>query len=203
MRKFPIELLWLAILIVPLSCGGGGGGGGGSSQQVTVAIKPPSATVPLGNTQSFTATVTGSNAKVTWSVQEGSAGGAVSTAGSYQAPNTAGTYHVVASTDTSPPVTASAPVTVPIQVQVTPPTDTCTVGDVVDYAANVLGSANQAVTWTIQEGAAGGSISSAGVYKPPAVAGTYHIVATSAVDTTRPGVVPVTVQTSNGTVTIQ
>jgi WD40 repeat protein len=55
--------------------------------------------------------------------------------------------------------------------------------------ATVTGSSNTGVTWNIQEGAAGGSISAAGVYTaPPVVAngtGTFHIVATSQADPTK------------------
>jgi hypothetical protein len=57
----------------------------------------------------------------------------------------------------------------------------------------VTGAADPAVTWSVQEGAAGGTITPAGVYTLPADAGTWHVVATSRADPSRSAVVPVTV----------
>ncbi len=55
------------------------------------------ATVPEGGSLSFLATVKGvANTTVTWSVQEGTTGGSITSSGVYTAPNTLGTYHVVA-----------------------------------------------------------------------------------------------------------
>jgi hypothetical protein len=48
----------------------------------------------------------------------------------------------------------------------------------------------------VQEGAAGGSITSAGVYTAPAGAGTYHVVARSAADSTKVATATVTVSAS-------
>lgn len=80
---------------------------------VTVAIAPTTATVDACTTYTFRATVTGTqDSAVTWSVSEGSTGGTVSSAGVYSAPDTAGTYHVVAASRASPAATASATVTV-------------------------------------------------------------------------------------------
>jgi hypothetical protein len=53
---------------------------------VAISISPTSATVGIGQTQQFTATVTGtSNTTVTWSVVEGSSWGSVSSSGLYTA----------------------------------------------------------------------------------------------------------------------
>ncbi len=80
---------------------------------VEVSINPASVTVPAGGTQTFTATVTGStNTAVTWSVQEGAAGGTITSAGVYTAPATAGTYHVAATSQAAPTKSAVATVTV-------------------------------------------------------------------------------------------
>ncbi|MCW3099895.1 MAG: chiB1, partial [Chthonomonadaceae bacterium] len=67
----------------------------------------------------------------------------------------------------------------------------------------VTGTSNTAVTWSVQEGASGGSISSSGVYTPPATAGTFHVVATSVADATQQSVVPVIVQAGSASGTIQ
>jgi hypothetical protein len=49
------------------------------------------------------------------------------------------------------------------------------------------------VTWSVQEGAAGGTITPTGVYTAPENAGTYHVVATSAADISRTAVAAVAV----------
>lgn len=89
---------------------------------VTVSLLPGSVTVGTGATIQFTASVSGAtNTTVTWSVQEGSTGGTVSSTGLYTAPSTAGTYHVVAVSNadngksamaivTATPASATAPV---------------------------------------------------------------------------------------------
>lgn len=79
---------------------------------VSVAISPTSASVVVGNTRQFSATVSGtSNTAVTWAVQE-SGGGTVSASGLYTAPGTAGTYRVRATSVADPTKSASATVTV-------------------------------------------------------------------------------------------
>jgi hypothetical protein len=80
---------------------------------VAVGVSPSSATVARSATQPFTASVTGtSNTGVTWSIQEGAAGGAVSSAGLYTAPSSAGTFHVVATSVADPTKSAMATVSV-------------------------------------------------------------------------------------------
>jgi chitinase len=83
------------------------------AQQVSIALTPTSASLVLGATRAFTVTVTGAaNTAVTWSVQEGPAGGSVSTSGVYTAPRTAGTYHVIATSQADTTKRATATVTV-------------------------------------------------------------------------------------------
>ncbi len=92
---------------------------------VTVTISPTEAKVVAGEAHDFAATVTGSgDSDVTWSVEEGSAGGkvvnhgaqaqggTVSTVGVYIAPSTPGTYHVVATSKADPAKSVAAEVTV-------------------------------------------------------------------------------------------
>ncbi len=79
---------------------------------VSITVNPSSTTLDQGATQPFTATVTGStNTAVTWSVQE-AGGGSVTAAGLYTAPNTAGTFHVVATSQADASKSAVAIVTV-------------------------------------------------------------------------------------------
>lgn len=60
------------------------------------------------------------------------------------------------------------------------------------FTAEVTGTSDAAVTWSVQEGNAGGQVS-AGLYAAPATPGTYHVVATSVADASRQGVATVTV----------
>ena len=80
---------------------------------VTVSVDPASTSVPAAAKKQFTCTVTGSsNTSCSWTVQEGSAGGGVSSTGEYTAPSSAGTYHVVATSQADSAKNASATVTV-------------------------------------------------------------------------------------------
>src|SRR5205823_4807157 len=80
---------------------------------VTVAIRPSSVTLPLGGTQTFTATVMGTtDTAVTWSIQEGTQGGTITSEGVYTAPSATGMFHVVASSQADTSKSATATVTV-------------------------------------------------------------------------------------------
>jgi hypothetical protein len=68
--------------------------------------------------------------------------------------------------------------------------DACTT---IAFTASVTGATDRSVTWSVQEGAAGGTITTAGVYTLPADAGTWHVVATSRADPTKKAIVSVTV----------
>lgn len=83
-----------------------------NKKNVVVSVNPASATVKVGTTQAFTATVTGdSNTAVTWRV-EGSNNGSITSNGVYTAPATAGTYRVVATSVADTKRSATATVTV-------------------------------------------------------------------------------------------
>jgi len=162
---------------------------------VTVSITAASSTVYATMTDQFTATVTGpSNTAVTWSIQEGSAGGTISASGLYTAPATAGTYHVVATSQADPTKSATAAVTVTVAaVSITAASSTVYATLTDQFTATVTGSSNTAVTWSIQEGTAGGTISASGLYTAPATAGTYYVVATSQADPTKSASYAITV----------
>jgi lysophospholipase L1-like esterase len=87
-----------------------------SAPGVAVAISPPTASVTVGRSQLFTATVTGSsNSAVTWRVQDGPACGTVTQAGTYTAPAAVPsppTCHVLATSAADPAVSAAAAATV-------------------------------------------------------------------------------------------
>ena len=64
------------------------------------------------------------------------------------------------------------------------------------FQCTVTGSSNTSCTWSVREGAAGGTVSTSGYYNPPTPTengGTYHVVATSAADPTRTAVATVNV----------
>ena len=92
---------------------------------VVVTISPASAQVVVGKAFDFSATVSGTNdTQVSWSVQEGDAGGRVVSRGdkaeggtrssmaTYIAPRTPGTYHLLATSKADPRKSASAEATV-------------------------------------------------------------------------------------------
>lgn len=85
----------------------------GTQATVSITISPTSATLLPGGIQTFTSTVTSiTNTAVTWSVQEGAAGGAVTSGGVYTAPATEGTYHVIVTSYADKTKSATATVTV-------------------------------------------------------------------------------------------
>jgi hypothetical protein len=158
---------------------------------VVVDVTPKSAFLLPGASAAFAAQVTGTaNTEVTWSVQEGVAGGAVTAAGLYTAPRAAGAYHVVATSKADPASSGTATATVtttppPITVSVNPSTASISSCQSFAFTATVTGTSNTAVTWSVQEGAAGGTITPAGVFLATSSAGTYHVIATSQADPTK------------------
>lgn len=86
--------------------------------QVTVTVSPASVNLAPGESQQFTGAVIGaSDGSVTWTVQEGAAGGTISSAGAYRAPGAVGIYHVVATSNADTTARAIATVAVPGFVQ--------------------------------------------------------------------------------------
>ena len=83
-----------------------------------------------------------------------------------------------------------------IAVSVSPSTVAIPPGSTFSFTATVNGiSGNQsgAVTWAVQEGAAGGTVDASGTYSAPATDGAYHVKATSVADPSRSGAAAVTV----------
>ncbi len=85
----------------------------------------------------------------------------------------------------NPPIT--------ITVAVSPKAATLNSGDTQTFTATVGGTTNQNVTWKVDGGAAGGTITAAGLYTAPATPGTYTVRATSVADNTVSGTATVTV----------
>ncbi len=80
-----------------------------------------------------------------------------------------------------------------IRVNLDPATAIVQTGGVLTFVAVVSGSTDPAMQWTVQEAAAGGTITSVGVYTAPAQPGTFHVVATAHVDATKFATAAVTV----------
>ncbi len=200
------ERLFPLVLLAALACSGSApepAAGGSFAQQVSVSVDPKEAILPPGAQLSLAAGVTGNADEfVVWEVVEGHAGGTVDVSGLYTAPAVPGTYHVVAvaradatkSATATLTVAADAP-TLPVAVAITPGAGAVYGCQSLALSAQVGNSPNKEVTWSIEEGAAGGAVSATGVYTAPVVPGTYHVTATSAADPSRTAVAAITVTT--------
>ncbi len=191
-----VRRLTLFALAGLCACGGTATDTGGAPNAIAVRVQPPSAQVKASGSVGFVAVVTGTaSTSVTWSVQEGAAGGSVTSAGAYTAPATAGSYHVVATSQADATKSAAATVTVTpvVAVAVSPSTATVAAGGSLTFVATVTGTTNTAVTWSVRETSGCGSVTQAGVYTAPAAAATCHVVATSSADATASATATVTV----------
>lgn len=216
-RACSCVLLGLLFVFV-VGCGGGGNSAPTSNLPLTpisVSVSPTSTTLGTGGTQQFSATVAGSaNTAVTWSVDGGSANGAITVTGLYTAPATAPNPPQVTVTATSqadPTKSASAMVTVVagIVVQVTPATATVQTGASQNFTATITGTTNLGLTWTVVGGSANGGVQAepggVGFYTaPPTVPNPPQVTvtATSQADTTKSGSATVTIVQAPTTVTI-
>jgi RHS repeat-associated protein len=147
-------------------------------------ILPSSASLAPGASQPFQAQVSGvANPAVAWSLQEGSAGGAISAAGLYTAPAAPGVYHVIAvSSSGGLAVQGIATVVVGlgprIEIVISPAEVAVSKGGTQQFSAAVTGSADAGVLWS----ASAGTIDATGLFTAPATFGTVTITATSHAD---------------------
>jgi hypothetical protein len=168
------------------------------AQEIVVTVTPDSVTLAPTAQQVFAATVSGTiDQSVTWSVQEDTSGGTITAGGVYTAPQTAGTYHVIATShaDTTRSDVATVTVTAPpasVAISLTPTTASVDACQTYTFRATVTGTTNSAVTWSVIE-SAGGGVSTSGVYTAPTTGGTYHVVATSQTDPSKTQTATVTV----------
>lgn len=191
-------------LLLLAACSGGGGSAPAPTPPVTVSLNPGGAALAPGGTAQFSASVANaSNPAVTWSVQEGASGGTITGSGLYTAPATipgpTATFHVTATSvaDTSKSAQALVTVTAPVGVSLTPVAAAVGLGGTQQFTATVSNSTNPAVTWSIQEGATGGSVSATGLYTAPASIGgssaVFHVIATSVAEPSKSAQALVTV----------
>lgn len=111
--------------------------------------------------------------------------------GLYSAPPTGGvTCHVVATSvaNTNKKSTVAVSVTIPsgITLTISPSTVEVSQCEPVQFGYLIYGATNTAVTWSLLEGTAAGTITSGGLYTAPRTAASYpatfHVVATSVQD---------------------
>ena len=184
-----------------------------STPSVSVAITPGSASVLLGNTLAFAATVSNvSDASVSWSVNGVSGGsassGTISAAGVYTAPANlpAPTSVVTAQSVADPSKQASATVTIvsDIVVAMSPGVASVELGATQTFhaAVNSSGQPNPLVRWSLTGAAcpvACGTLDANGNYTAPAIlpnAATVTVTAQSAADPAKQAFATVTI-TSN------
>jgi uncharacterized repeat protein (TIGR02543 family) len=205
----PIVLLLLAIGTGAgtAGCGRGGSvtttGTGGSGNPpppaITVSVSPTSASVLLGNTQQFSATVTGTaNTAVSWSVNNVAGGnstvGTITSAGIYTAPAdlpspASVTISATSQATSSTTASSTASITSDIQVSVQASATSAVTGGAIQLTATITsaGHPDQSVTWSVN-GVAGGN----------ATIGTITSTGTGAATFTAPSALP-----SPAVVTIQ
>jgi hypothetical protein len=104
--------------VTVVACGGVGAGGQTEATPAPMTVIPSTALLPTGGSQGFVAAAgIPSVRSVTWNVVEGPSGGAVSSAGVYLAPALPGTFHVRATSTSSPDISFTAVVSVVPAVQ--------------------------------------------------------------------------------------
>ena len=216
-RKSVNLLTFCAILIaVGMSVLGSSGCAGVATTRqpipVGVTISPTSATVAVGGTQQFSATVQNtSNTTVTWQVNGVMGGnatvGMISGSGLYTGPAavpspTTVTVTAVSQADTTKSASAQVTITAASAVSITisPTSATVAVGGTQQFSATAQNTSNTAVTWQVNGVMGGnatvGTISGSGLYTGPAAVpspATVTVTAVSQADATKSASAQVTI----------
>lgn len=79
----------------------------------------------------------------------------------------------------------STPASAQVTVTISPATTNLPVSGTQQFTATVAGTSNTMATWSVLEGAQGGSITAAGLYTAPPSPGAYYVVATSQADSSQ------------------
>ncbi len=166
---------------------------------VMLEVSPGYGDMEPGTSYQFSGSVTGSvNKEILWTVMEGAVGGTITSSGLYTAPMSEGVFHLVAASAANPLITFTAHVSVSnLAVAIQPRGIGIAPGETRWFHTTVLGCMDDTVTWSVQEGLEGGSITSDGVYTAPMSAGTYHVLATSVSHPSLYGTAIVTVRESD------
>jgi hypothetical protein len=195
----------LSFIVMGLLIGCGGGGGGGNNDgppNVQMSINPFQISLDAGQTQQFTATITGStNTAVTWKVSgtgcSDAACGTIDANGLYTAPALVAsnaTVKVSATSQANTGVTMFSTVTLnALVVSVNPKSYSLDAGMTETVSATVTHHTNTALTWSMSgtgcTGAACGTLdSNTGLFTAPALVpnpATVTVTATSVADPTK------------------
>jgi hypothetical protein len=187
MKHPPLNsLLSIFLLLFTLQfrseAGTGNGGGKAGGHNVAVTISPTSSQLSAGQSQQFTANISGTRYKSAVWMVNGVAGGdttngTVTSSGLYTAPATASniSVQVTATSVYQPSASASATVSVSsgvaIAIAVTPSSTSLQLGATKQFSASVSGTSNTAVAWLVNGttggSAAFGTISTGGLYTAP------------------------------------
>ena len=169
-----------------------------------VSVTPTAPSLPAQTTQTLTATALDAAGQVvltptngfTWSVPSGASFASIHSTTGVVTGLSAGAATIRATeTESGQSGDVSATIRAAPAVSVTPASATIFLDQTKTFTASVSEIATQTVTWSVKEGAAGGSVTSAGLYSPPATPGTYTLVATSTVDSRWTKETPLTVPT--------
>jgi hypothetical protein len=183
-----------------------------SGTAVGISISPTSVQIGTGGHQQFTVTVTGtSNTAVTWTITGSGCAettcGTVNSAGLYTAPAVPPSppfFSITATSVADPGKSATASVTVVpvVTITISPTSATVAPSGSKQFSANVSGTANTLVSWSISgagcTGRACGTISSVGLYTAPAIVPnppSVTVTATSQADTSKSAAAHVNIAT--------
>lgn len=213
--RFSAQTSISLLAIVLVSCGGKGTQSSSAvtqqtpSQVAVVRVTPTAVNLDGGQSQQFTATVTGTaNTSVQWSVNGVAGGnaivGMIDASGLYIAPTVpvAATFTITATlaSDNSKSANATASIA-PVSITISPSTITLNPSSTQQFTAVVRGAADTSVTWTVNQTPGGnstlGTVDGDGLYTapriPPAV--TVQVTATSHADTSKSASATVTLST--------
>ncbi len=225
--RSPRSSLAIALLTVPLLSGCGGG----STQPpppppaptiTSVTVSPTGGTLPVKATQQFNANVEGTgtfNAAVNWFVNDEQGGnttvGTITNTGLYTVPITVPspsnvTVKAKSVQDSTKFGTAQLTIVLEnVKIDISPSSGSTQLGGTLQFTANVTGTANTGVTWSVnnlQGGQASiGTINSTGLYTAPVnlpAHSTVSIVATSQEDVTKQAAAAVTILATAAGITV-
>lgn len=202
MRLSPALRLCVSLLLMALLAACGSGGASNDLPNVQMSITPFQVSLDAGQTQQFTATVTGTkNTAVTWAISgtgcSGAACGTIDANGLYTSPTlipSNATVKVSATSQANTGLTMSSTVTLnPLAVTMSPKTYSLDAGMTYTVSATITHHTNTALTWSMSgtgcTGAACGTFdSNTLVYTAPALVptqATITITATSVADPTK------------------
>lgn len=147
-----------------------------------VVVSPANATVYRGQTQQFTASVSGqADQTVIWTLAIDT-GGSIDSTGLYTAPSgDSEGGSVIATSKAVPSESGTALVTFPrVSFSIAPGAVGIVPGASQTFSARVSGLSSTQLSWTVQ---GGGTITGAGLYTAPSTSGIYNVVATASANT--------------------